>query len=73
MATIVNTPATTDSGNGTGFFLGIVLFIAVIFMLVYFGLPLLQNANVGTAPSVTVPGKIDVNVQGGQGGSQPAK
>jgi hypothetical protein len=63
MATIVNTtPAqTTDSSNGMGFLFGIILVIAFIFLLFFYGVPYLSSAFQG--PQVNVPGKIDVNVK----------
>jgi len=61
MATIVNNPApTTDGGNGMGFFFGAVLLILFLVLFFYYGLPYFRN--VGQAPQINVPGKIDVNV-----------
>lgn len=70
MATIVNTPAPVqqESSNGMGFLLGIVLlFILGVLFLVY-GLPAISRSVRNTAPSVTVPEQIDVNVNQGEGG-----
>lgn len=65
MATIVNTPAQSES-NGTGFLLGIVLLIAFVLLFFFYGLPYLSNMIAG--PQVNVPGQIDVNVQTPQQG-----
>lgn len=62
MATIVNNPApapTADSSNGMGFFLGIILVIIVAVLFFYYGLPAIRSVS---QPQITVPGKIDVNV-----------
>lgn len=60
MATIVNNPApTNNSGNGMGFLIGVVLLIVFVFILFYYGFPLLSNMR-GT--TVNVPNKLDVNV-----------
>ena len=62
MATIVNTPAQTDTGsNGMGFLLGIVLILAFIVLFFFYGLPYLSNMMQG--PQVNVPGQVDVNVK----------
>jgi hypothetical protein len=63
MATVVNTtPATTDSGSGTGFLLGILLIIVMAILFFVYGLPALTNSVSQSQPQVNVPGKIDVNV-----------
>ena len=67
MATVVNNPAPVAGNNdGNGFLIGIVLLIAFIAMLLYFGLPIIRNmgpvqVNV-PAPQVVMPDKVDVNV-----------
>ena len=65
MSTIVNTPASGESNSGMGFVLGIILLIAFVFLMMYFGLPMLRNVSntVPQAPQIQVPDKIDVNVQ----------
>lgn len=61
MATIINTPSQTrDTGNGTGFLVGIILLALLVFFFLYYGLPALRSYT--TVPQVNVPGKIDVNV-----------
>lgn len=68
MATIVNTtPAQTDSGNGTGFLLGVILLLAFIVLFLIYGLPLLTQSFSAAGPQVNVPDKINVNVQTPQG------
>lgn len=60
---IVNPQSSDNGGNGMGFFLGIVLLIAFILMVFYFGMPYvrsLMNQNSGT--QINVPDTIDVNV-----------
>lgn len=66
MTTIVNTPAPSTEGGGSGFLVGAVLLIGFVLLLLYFGLPMIRNmgpiqVNVPT-PQVNVPGKVDVNV-----------
>lgn len=63
MATVVNNPqpATSDNG-GYGFLLGIILLIAVLFLLFYYGLPRL-SAGLGGGTQVNVPDHFNVNVQ----------
>lgn len=51
-------PAQSDSGMG--FLLGIILLIVAVVAFLYYGLPAIQRST--SAPSVNVPGKIDVNV-----------
>lgn len=74
MATIVNTtpaaPVQSDTGNGTGLIIGLVL-LALVFILLYvYGLPLLRSGGGGgTAQSgtqVNIPDKVDVNVHPNQ-------
>ncbi len=62
MTTIVNTPATTtDSNNGMGFVIGVILLLVFAFLFFVYGLPAISRT-IGTA-SVNVPDKINVNVQ----------
>ncbi len=69
MATIVQQPASTDTGSGIGFLLGIVLLILFVLGLLYYGLPAIQNQT--AAPTIQVPDRVDVNVNGGgNGGSE---
>ena len=65
MATIVNTPSTgAREGNNSGFLFGVILLAIVLFLFLYFGLPLLRGAGTGGS-QVNVPDHMNVNVQGG--------
>jgi hypothetical protein len=63
MATVVNNPSSTDNGNS--FLIGVLLLIAFVVLLLLFGLPWLSSmtAGIGNGVQVTVPERIDVNVQ----------
>jgi len=50
------------SGNGMGFLMGVILLLIVGFLLFFYGLPLLRNTTTNTAPQVSVPEKVDINV-----------
>lgn len=53
----------SDGGNSTGWIVGLILLLAVLFIFFYYGLPLLRSAgSVNTAPQVNVPDKVDVNI-----------
>ena len=69
MATIVNTTPGTTEGNGSsvGTVLSVILVLAFIGLLFYYGLPMMQGAGSGAtqtpqAPQIQVPEKMDVNV-----------
>lgn len=66
MATVINTtpaaPAQSSSGSGIGFVVGILLLIGFFLFLLYFGLPYARSMMQSSTPSITVPEKIDVNV-----------
>ncbi len=60
MADTVNT--TGDSG-GMGFFMGVIVLILFVMFLIFYGLPYLRGAGGGNSGGgVTVPDKIDVNI-----------
>ena len=67
MTTVVNNPAPSgDNNGGSSMLIGVVVLIGFVFVLLYFGLPVLRNmgpvqVNV-PAPQIVVPDKIDVNV-----------
>lgn len=63
MTTIVNTPASTDTGGGVGFLLGIILLASFALLFFFYGLPYIGSMFQAGTPQVNVPGKIDVNVQ----------
>lgn len=60
MATIVNTPAQSDSGSGMGFVFGIILLVVFFAALFYYGLPMMRQSS--QSPTIQVPDQIDVNV-----------
>lgn len=62
MATIVNNPGTTESSNGMGMILGVIVVLLIAFFFFVYGLPMMRQS---VSPQINVPGKIDVNVQGG--------
>jgi len=64
MATVINNPATPadTSGNGMGFFLGVIILLLFFFLLLYYGLPALQHG-MGSGVQVNVPKNINVKVQ----------
>jgi len=66
MTTIINTPpqASSESRNGMWMILGIIVLIAFLFAFFVYGLPIMRSSmNTGaTVPQVTVPDKIDVNI-----------
>lgn len=64
MATIVNTPSSgsTDSGSGMGFFLGMLVLLLIVVLFFVYGLPAIRAGVSSSAPSITVPEQVDVNV-----------
>ncbi len=66
MTVINNAAPATDNSGGMGFLMGMILFIAFIFFIFYFGLPMIQNTfnggGAGTGTQINVPEKVDVNV-----------
>lgn len=66
MATMVNTtPAAAESDSSSwGGLMAVVLVIAFIVLMLYYGLPALRSAGsgYGTSPQINVPDKVDVNV-----------
>jgi len=61
MTTIVNTPASNESG-GMGMIIGLVIVVVLGFLFFVYGLPMIRNTQVGT-PQINVPSQIDVNVK----------
>lgn len=47
------------SDDGLGFLLGVILLLVVLFLLFYYGLPMIRNTFIQTP---VVPDKIDVNI-----------
>jgi hypothetical protein len=60
MTTIVNTPPAESSGGGSGVLIAVAIVILLLALAFFFGRPFL--ARMTTVPSVSVPDKIDVNV-----------
>lgn len=50
-----------SAGSGTGFLVGIILLGIFVFLLLYYGIPMLRS-NIPQAPQVNIPGKIDVKI-----------
>lgn len=69
MATIIEHERTTggSGGNGNGFLVGMILLVVLAVLFFVYGLPYISGSMRNTAPQVNVPGKIDVNVNGGAG------
>ena len=73
MATIVNTPpAEGSNSSGVGFIIGALILLFAVFIFFYYGLPAMRQAASSGSQNITVPDKIDVNVNNPSGGSQPA-
>jgi hypothetical protein len=51
-----------SAGGSSNFLIGVILLAVVVLFLVFYGLPLLRNMGAATTPQVTVPGKVDVNL-----------
>ncbi len=60
MTTIVNTPPAESSGGGSGALVAVLIILLLLVLAFVFGRPLLTRMT--TVPSVSVPDKIDVNV-----------
>lgn len=72
MATIVNTPASSENNaSGVGFIIGALIVLFAVFMFFYYGIPAMRTAVTETSPSITVPEQVDVNVTTPQNNSQP--
>ena len=59
MPTVIQNDGGADGGNGFSNLLAVILLILFVFGFIYYGLPAIRGA---TTPSVTVPSKVDVNV-----------
>ena len=71
MATVINNPPGTGDGSGSGssagLIIGIIIAVILLFVLFAYGIPAMRHSGSGT--NVNVPGKIDVNVNKGSGGT----
>lgn len=83
MATVINNPgtgtATSDTGGGLGFLIGMVVLLLVVIAFFYYGVPALRSAAGGggggatggsSGAEINVPDKVDVNVNRGSGQGQ---
>jgi hypothetical protein len=62
MTTIINSPPSSDNGNG-GIFIGIFVVIVLGLVFFYYGLPALKQMGQISTPQINIPNKIDVNVK----------
>ena len=65
MTTIVNTPASTNEGGGSGLLIGLLLIIGLGILFLYIGLPALRNmgsGGVNVPTQIVMPETVDVNV-----------
>jgi hypothetical protein len=62
MTTIVNSPPSSDNGNG-GMFIGIFIIIILGLVFYYYGLPAIKQMGQISAPQINVPDKIEVNIK----------
>lgn len=60
----------TDSGsNAMGWVMGLILLIVVLWLLFVYGIPAIRSVAAPQSPAVSIPDKVDVNVNTpGQGG-----
>lgn len=63
MTTIINTPPATnnESGGSMGMIIGLVVLLILGYLFFVYGLPAIQNMQVGT-PQINIPAKVDVNI-----------
>ncbi len=63
MTTIVNTPPANNSGgsdNSVGTIVALLIVLVMGFLFFVYGLPMLRRAT--TPPQISVPDKVDVNI-----------
>lgn len=76
MATIINNPPTNRvdrvdrevvdrTNSGVGWVLGLIVILAAVLLLLYYGIPALRSAS--HSATVNVPDHINVDVNGGSG------
>lgn len=65
MATIVNNPAQIrEEDSGIGMAIGLILLAVVLFLLFVYGLPLIRQS--AEESQITVPERIDINLNQGK-------
>lgn len=62
MTTIVNTPPTSNDNGGMGVVVGLLALVVGVYLFFVYALPAIRQMQIGT-PQITIPAKIDVNVQ----------
>ncbi len=69
MTTVVNTPgqASNDS-SGMGMIIGVIVLIAVLFLIFFYGMPFFRGttSQQNNSPTLEVPEQVDVNVNNPQ-------
>lgn len=69
MATVINNPGESASGDGMGFLVGAIVLIVAVFLFILYGLPAMRNAgSVNTAPQINIPDNVDININQGTSG-----
>lgn len=63
MTTIVNTPQSPSTEQSSmGWVVGIVALIVFTLLFFVYGVPMIRRVSQASAPQVTIPDKVDVNV-----------
>jgi len=65
MATVINNPPSTTTGDGTGpitMIVGIVFLVLIAWLVFAYAVPALNRMQ-GGAPQITVPDKVDVTIK----------
>lgn len=61
--TVIVNPSGGNGDSGMGFFFGIVLLIAFVLILIFYGVPYVRQViNQNSGAQINVPEEIDVNV-----------
>lgn len=64
MATIINNPpASNNSGGPIGMIIVLIILVVLGYLGYVYGLPALRQVQIGGAPQINIPNKIDVNIQ----------
>lgn len=59
MAEIIHEHESQRDSNSMSWVVGLIVLLVVVFLLFYYGLPVLNRAS---APAVQIPEKVDVNI-----------